>query len=186
MFSDVFMLFQRFFTRRGYGVQSPFAYHIVRNVICERTPFYAYEKLDSEVGKREDKEFLHLLLRLSNDLQPKTCFLLIDSENQRNIVDVLQKSILAGCKSCKIISFSAASSLRSDFIVVDRVEKAIETLENSLLNPDGCLIVKRNRHDEKAWNQLLTHPSAAVVFEMGKRHALIFYKERLSIARYHL
>ena len=37
----------RFRHRCGYGVHSPFAFNFLTGVVYERTPYYAYARLDS-------------------------------------------------------------------------------------------------------------------------------------------
>lgn len=185
------MFLQRFLTRKGYGVQSPFAYHIVRDVICEHTPFYAYGELNQEFGRREDEEFLHLLLRISNDLQPKICGQYIganpkDPQENYNKCEAQKKYILAGCKQCNVVTFPAHISLMCDLIVADSAENALKSMEMQLLKPEGCLAFERKRNDKGYWKKILSHPSATIVFEIGRRYALVFYKERMSAARYYL
>lgn len=41
---------QRLRHSRGFGVHSPFAYRFIREVICERYAFYAYDALDAAAG----------------------------------------------------------------------------------------------------------------------------------------
>lgn len=68
----------RFRHRKGYGVHSPFAFRFITDVICERSPYYAYRELDRQLplSKRlRQRRGLHLLLRLANHLQPKTIVL---------------------------------------------------------------------------------------------------------------
>ena len=64
----------RFRHRCGYGVHSPFAFRLITEVIYERQPFYAYQALDSGLPlsmRLRQRRGLHLLLRLSNHLQPE-------------------------------------------------------------------------------------------------------------------
>lgn len=78
----LFIWLLHFQHRRGYGVQSPFAYNLITRVIYEKTPYYAYETLrkkELEEVKVQGKEWLdnslklrRLLFRLVNDVQPST------------------------------------------------------------------------------------------------------------------
>ena len=64
---------RRFRKRRGYGVHSPFAYEFLQQVVYEQNPFYAQISLDRKLRwleKRRKKKVLHMLLRLSNYVQP--------------------------------------------------------------------------------------------------------------------
>ena len=55
----------------GFGVQSPFAYRFLRDVITERWPYYAYEDLKALSIDEKQRRFGQLLLRLSNYLGPR-------------------------------------------------------------------------------------------------------------------
>ena len=87
--------------RYGYGVHSPFSYHLIKNVIGEKTPYYCYGKIESLrkelAGRKEDiavfdsqtQSYFHtkirnlakktiparygqLLFRLANHAKPQT------------------------------------------------------------------------------------------------------------------
>ena len=84
---------------RGFGVQSPWAYHLIRYVINEHYPYYAYEDLAEQFP---DADFLTrklggLYFRLANYRQPV------------QIVDFAPPTSLylsyyeAGCRAAKII-----------------------------------------------------------------------------------
>lgn len=68
----------RFRHRKGYGVHSPFAFRFITDVIYERHPFYAYCELDTALPltmRLRQRRGLHLLLRMSNYLEPKNIVL---------------------------------------------------------------------------------------------------------------
>ena len=59
---------------RGFGVQSPWAYRMVRYVINEHYPYYAYSELAKtypRMGAKERK-LCELIFRLANHVQPLT------------------------------------------------------------------------------------------------------------------
>lgn len=181
----------RLLTRRGYGVQSPFAYHIVRDIICETTPFYAYEALRRETGARKDEYFLRLLLRLANDLQPHLCkqFISIDPRDPakaNTIHEVQEKYIRAGCSRCTDITFRIHSNSTYRLAVADSTENALKALEQNALEPDGCIALIRSRRDKTLWQELLAHPAATLIFDIGGHHALVFRKEKMVRTHYHL
>lgn len=64
----------RFRKRKGYGVHSPSAYHLIRFVINEKDSYYTYQDLK---GQRKKCKVLpekvdKLLFRLANYMQPQT------------------------------------------------------------------------------------------------------------------
>ena len=72
----------RLFRRRGFGVQSPFAYNLITGVIYQRTPYYSYapllqaeKQLASTKGKTwryEPLRLKRLLFRLANEVKADT------------------------------------------------------------------------------------------------------------------
>lgn len=57
---------------RGFGIQSPWAYRMVRYVINEHWPYYAYEELHRCYPSLDavERKLCKLSLRLSNNVQP--------------------------------------------------------------------------------------------------------------------
>ncbi len=58
---------------RGFGVQSPAAFHFVTEVLKERLPYYSYEQLDKIAKKKSSYSATHckLLFRITNHVKPK-------------------------------------------------------------------------------------------------------------------
>lgn len=75
-----FIWLLRFRHRCGYGVHSPFAFDFITNVVYEKTPYYAYQRLAEEEkklppprrrrGMGESLKVKRLLFRLVNRTQP--------------------------------------------------------------------------------------------------------------------
>lgn len=55
---------------RGFGIQSPWAYRVVTEVIGEKTPYYCYEDIDREYKTRSERKFQKLLFRIRNFVYP--------------------------------------------------------------------------------------------------------------------
>lgn len=55
---------------RGFGIQSPWAYRFVTEVIGERLPYYAYEDIDRSCRTKRERKYRKLLLRISNFVYP--------------------------------------------------------------------------------------------------------------------
>jgi len=88
----------RFRHRKGYGVHSPFAFRFITDVIYEHTPYYAYAMLDKALPlsmQLRRRRGLHLMLRLSNHLQPKTIVLPKDAWWEKRYLQ-------SGCRKANI------------------------------------------------------------------------------------
>lgn len=66
---------KRFRNKRGYGVHSPFAFHLITEIIREKYPYYKFEVIDEAINnfcKEENKHItakkFHILFRLINHL----------------------------------------------------------------------------------------------------------------------
>ncbi|MGL5317634.1 MAG: hypothetical protein ACRC9Q_02920 [Bacteroidales bacterium] len=66
---------KRFRNKRGFGVHSPFAFHLITEIIREKYPFYKFEEIDQAVAEfcaKENKHItakkFHILFRLINHL----------------------------------------------------------------------------------------------------------------------
>lgn len=65
----------------GFGIQSPWAYSLVTDVICERLPYYDYERIDREYKSRRERRRQKLYLRIRNRF-PRCRFYSIDDLSQ--------------------------------------------------------------------------------------------------------
>ena len=128
------MFLSRLLHRHGYGIQSPWLFSLVTEVIPAEEEYYAYAELP--VVERWHSKDLRLLLRLANHFQP--------SEIQ--VTDVpasLSQWLFAGCKKALVRTTSEASV---PHILMTR--------------PDGaqCLITPALR--SPLWQQAATSPDA--------------------------
>lgn len=75
-----FIWLSRFRYRCGYGVHSPFAFSLIKDVIYEKRPYYAYQSLQKEQKKmmrergwkKGSQKINRFLFRLVNRMQPAT------------------------------------------------------------------------------------------------------------------
>lgn len=62
----------RMFSRRGFGIQSPWAYSLVRDVLFEPLPYYVFDELRRQYPRRSRRERQadELLFRLAHYVAP--------------------------------------------------------------------------------------------------------------------
>lgn len=165
----------RYFRRKGYGVQSPFAYHVVRDIVAETTPFYAYAELRQHFGRRRDEPLLQLLLRLANDVQPDTVYIYTERDASSSDTAPLAAYLKAGCRRASIEVWQTESTPpppRSARLVVAPDARAALALIDNIAD-DGCLVVFDTRAARAAYRELQTHPRATALFDL-RTHALLF------------
>lgn len=107
---------------RGFGVQSPWAYRMVRYVINEHYPYYSYETLrckypDVDVISRKECE---LCLRLSNNVQPK---IIVNIGSQEMLFGEYLK---AGCRKARYVGMQ-------EDVKPDSVQQALESAGGAVL-----------------------------------------------------
>ena len=87
--------------RCGYGVHSPFAFHLITDVFYMKLPYYAYKELDEGLtiwDRFRVRKILHMLLRVSNWSQPETIVCLSAPDN-------VPRYLQAGCKKAKLTDY---------------------------------------------------------------------------------
>ncbi len=72
----------------GFGIQSPWAYSVVTDVICERLPYYDYERIDREYKSRQERRRQKLYLRIRNRFPQCRFYSIVDlSQNGESACD---------------------------------------------------------------------------------------------------
>lgn len=180
-------ILSRLFARKGYGVQSPFAYHIVRDVVAEDMPFYAYDELQTRFGKRKDEDFLRLIFRLANEVQPSQVRI-----SPALWSNALETYILAGCAKASVLKTTdKADKGTISLILTAHAGEAKDLCAN--LTPDSCLIVADTRSYRTLWKRICANAlqkkssttTGLLIFDCG-RYAMVFCKERMQSAVYYI
>lgn len=156
--------------RSGFGVQSPTDYFFIRNVIYEKSPYYAY----AELAKRKFDYYLphyrtkidRLLFRMANYFQPQT------------IIEV-------GLDNGEALTYmkSAKPSAHTIPIRSRNREKTLKLLDNGLatLETLGCLHIARTEFFREVFEKAapyLNSDSYVVIADIHKdKERLIWWKE---------
>ncbi len=146
---------------RGFGIQSPTDYWMVRYVINEHWPYYQYETL----GPHDDwltRKMGRLCFRLANWLQPTV----VESSDYR---DYLQ----AGCRKT---TFGDSSEL-----VVMPLEKSSQDRLSYIYNkvsPRSVLVVTGISKARKLWRQIVDDERTGITFDLYYCGIVMFDKKR--------
>lgn len=146
---------------RGFGIQSPTDYWMVRYVINEHWPYYQYETL----GRNDDwltRKMGRLCFRLANWLQPSV----VESNDYR---DYLQ----AGCQKT---TFGDSSEL-----VVMPLENDSQDRLSYIYNkvsPQSVLVVTGISKAKKLWRQIVDDERTGITFDLYYCGIVMFDKKR--------
>lgn len=152
----------------GFGIQSPFAYSFIRDVIAEKWPYYQFEELGRSFPHLSGKESkqAQLLFRLSNHLQAESVF--IDEQ----IPDYLYTYIHAGCKKTQRSEDVHSSSW---LILSGRSSEILSSIfeyhhggEETLYIPYLLILydIYENGMPVQTWRKILDLPFTKVTFDL--------------------
>ncbi len=174
---------------RGFGIQSPWAFRLVRDVINEHYCYYAYEKLRDRHPNLDKKriKLLELYFRLSNYSQPKVIVDFGASDN------VNRDYFEAGCNKAKYISIDKEISHRElkDLLI------SLESIDIVRMGPSGDLDlffksvtlvphngmlliiegISQNHNAKTLWKEILKQPHNVVTFDLYYC-GLVFFDEK--------
>lgn len=157
----LFVWLSRFNHSRGFGIQSPSDYWLVRYVINEHWPYYQYE----ELGRNDDwltRKLGRLYFRLTNWRQPTV----IESDGYR---DYLQ----AGCKRAVFGESSEMIRMTLD----GDYRHHLSSIYNKVMD-DSILIVEGISRDADFWQELRDDERARVTFDLYYCGIVLFDKKR--------
>ena len=146
---------------RGFGIQSPLAYQLVTDVLCQRNPYYLYDDLKSLCPQLRGTRLriCQMLLRLSNAQQSATTY----------VDDHLPKEYMAFVKAGNRKSRFVDSPDGSSFILLSAdhqgdIERILESAhEATILFLDkiyGC------RDAVERWKTVVGHPRVSMSFDL--------------------
>ena len=155
---------------RGFGVQSPWAYGMIRYVIHERYPYYAYDDLAKSfpaLGGRE-RALGELYLRLSNAVGRR-----VWSVGGRGD-DYRAAYIRAGCRASTVVGRDAAAAGEGgacDVLVFSSVADCRRLFEPFARRSDaGALLIVEHIHRSKefaqVWREIQESHLAGISFDL--------------------
>lgn len=150
---------------RGFGIQSPSDYHLVRCVINEHWPYYQYEQMGSEDGWLQRKLGC-LYFRLSNWRQPQT------------VVDADMLSCWqAGCRKAQVVA-TANGRIELMRLVVADGQAADVTALFDRVDDQSVIVVEGINRNRQIWRTVIADERVRVSFNLYYCGILLFDKKR--------
>lgn len=103
--------------RRGYGVQSPFAYSIFRDILFEKLPYYAFDRLKDIKDPYLTRHTLQVMFRLVNMISPKL------------ILDIYPTSPATTCYISCVCSKSRTLTITNNQSIISQLRNHIQKNE---------------------------------------------------------
>jgi len=187
---------KRFRQNKGYGVQSPFAYRFLQDVVKSVWPYYAYTELETirkkshEDKTQNDKKTDEFLFRLSNFLQPPTVLL------PANGTAITQQYLEAGCKNTQTIHYHNGEEMLqlckklspNSLLYVDSTSESADKLQSAfpLLDEKAVVYIKgidNLKKGRQLWDTLCKEPAVVIGIDM-KRAGILFKNTKLTKGNY--
>ena len=133
---------------RGFGIQSPWAYRLVTEVLCQQLPYHAYDDLLTmfpNVGRRRLR-LCRLYLRLANYRQTLPWTIVLESDAPRGMVE---EYVRAGCRNACVV------------LTTEWPQGVGDIPETGMLVVEGISGGRR-----EPWQQLLSDPHVGVSFDL--------------------
>lgn len=159
---------------QGYGIQSPWAYNFVRNVVCERLPYYGYKDVESVLSPSIDKRLIkrgRLYFRIANYLQATSWMMynLSDCQLANYVRAGSLHTTLYQCDDNKPHEFHIET--KYDVTVIgERLSHKEAQLQFCMENNGESIIIiegiNKYAHLQQLWKKVLQHPQATVAFDL--------------------
>lgn len=191
---------RRYSRSRGFGIHSPFAFHYVREVLCQREAYYAYADIaerwsgaasTSAMSRREAR----LLFRVACECNPSVAIYLNAATPRHFIPLLLSHSRLTVCHRTPDVRVQPSSRLKelppdaqfvaegASLAVADDVRSAADAELLRAVIASGGVVVLRNLHRRR-------HSTAALYRELKAemQHGMTFTDgcTAVIVARAHL
>lgn len=154
----------RFRYRRGYGVHSPFAFRLIKEVIYERGTYYAYASLaqrHKRLKNARSQRDLRLLFRLANAHLAQRCYLVANDEE-------LVKAYLSAARPHMVYATTEEEAKEADLVVLltHDWEAYLHPLLPFATDRTLYIIGSLQGQQRAAWKRLLAEEAARVTFDL--------------------
>jgi len=150
---------------RGYGVQSPSDYSLLRTVIREHGDYYSYKRICKDQSSQRCR-LGKLYFRLANWLQPHEI-----------VTNDYQSFFQAGCKNA-VVSDVPSGTISLMRLVVSGDYRDKMTAVYKHVDEDSVLIVEDIWADFGFWREVVDSPLTSVCFDLYFCGVVFFDKKR--------
>ena len=178
-------LIYRYRHNRGYGVQSPYAFHFVTSVVTEKHAYYAYPLINSVAKKCGYKAArARLLFRVANFARPRNILMYAPCEAVVCALSAARPSlpatVLTGADGSRD-NLNSAFRTGQPFglLYVAEADECASVVEQAIAcaSPESVVIVDgihRSRKMENLWHSAKQNSSVAVTFDLYSMGILLF------------
>jgi hypothetical protein len=171
---------------RGFGIQSPWAYHFVRYVINEHYPYYSYETLERQYpdASHTVRKLCRLYFRIANYRQPGRIILHGHDE------EAFRPYLKSGCRKAEIIGINelgqdgeGRDNGEIDMLCMNTKGNYAAFYKEALTktNKDSVVIIRGiydNRQTARFWKSIMNNQQVAVAFDLYYCGIIFFDKKR--------
>lgn len=170
---------------RGFGIHSPFVFHLITEVFKDKYQYYAFDELEEckEVCSKKELEGYKLIYRLANHLHAKSIYI--------NNSDKIGCRVLSGLGSGVQLRKSFLLTDVPDILVLDRVDidyyERNKTAVNHVFSESQNTVVIKNMYKDdalyKMWSELKREAKVSIdLFNLG----ILFFDKKLQKGNYRL
>ncbi len=179
-------LINRYRHNRGYGVQSPYAFHFVTGVLAEKHPYYAYPAINSTAKKCGYKSALaRMLFRIANYAHPQNIIMCAPCEAVACALTMacpsVGASLFPGNDALQQIATAFEQGGGLGLLYVGETPAYASVVQQALgrVSSSSVIIVEgihRTREKEEWWQGVKQNGAVAVTFDLYSVGVLFFDK----------
>jgi len=162
---------------RGFGIQSPWAFHLMTDVIAYRAADNAYAAVEDGLTTMGNsrREFCRLMYRLARRFQPALyAGVMTDPLCESYIVAASPKITVRPWRQCRDSDMALPMLLYADVHDAEALQMAVAANGDSLLVVSG---IRQDDSGKKLWAELRDSPTTGVTFDLYD-HALLFFDHK--------
>ncbi|MBE6302580.1 MAG: hypothetical protein E7089_01425 [Bacteroidales bacterium] len=158
---------------RGYGVQSPSAFHFVTAVVAEKYAYYAYSTINSVAAKCGYKAaHARLLFRIANYARPQNILMYAPCEAAACALSMARPSAqVSAFRQGQLFGLLYVGATQNCAPVVEQAVKCASA--DSVIIIDG---IHRSREMKDLWHAIKQNAAVAVTFDLYSMGILFFDK----------